>query len=378
MLTKTVGSDARLHALRGRRTEGEMMGMKKLTVMAGAVTFAAGALLFGVGAASGTAIDTNVLPTLGVDLVRPTVVPSNTGSAFSGPRFKPFTPWSSPVNLGAPVNTQYEESAPAISADGRSLYFNLNTNGQDPNQPGKVDEDIYVSHRRNQHKPWGEPTPVEALNTPTFHERNVALSRDGSMLFFSSNRLPGSLGGLDLYVSQRVDKNPHAPDGWSPPINLGALVNSTVDDIGPGYFDNKHGNAVLYFTSARPGGPGLLDIYASEQGADGSFGMPVLVRELSSASNDARPAIRADGLEVVLQSNRQPSAGLGDVWVSTRETLLEPWGTPVSLGPVINTVFQDRQAALSDDAETLYFVSNRPGAGLDDIWISTRERQKAE
>lgn len=319
-----------------------MMGMKKLTATAGAVTFAAGALLFGVGTASGTAIDTTVLPTLGVDLVRPTVVPSNTGSAFSGPKFKGFSEWSSPVNVGAPVNTVYEESAPAVSADARSLYFNRNFNGLDPNQPGKVDEDIYVSHRRNQHKPWGEPTPVEALNTPTFHERNATLSRDGRLLFFSSNREPGGFGGLDLYVSQRVDKNPHAPDGWSPPINLGASINGTADDVGPAYFQNREGNDVLYFTSNRLGGRGGFDIYASEVGADGSFGMPVLVQELSTATNEARPAIRADGLEVVFQSNRLPSAGLADLWASTRETALEPWGPPVNLGSVVNTAFQDQ------------------------------------
>ena len=106
-----------------------------------------------------------------------------------------------------------------------------------------------------------------------------------------------------------------------------------------------------------------------------TFGTPALVAELSSARNDARPAIRADGLEAVLQSDRLPSAGFGDVWTSTRRTLSQPWGAPVNLGPVINTTFQDRQAALSDDAETLYFATNRVGA--DDIWTSTREPIKA-
>ena len=46
----------------------------------------------------------------------------------------------------------------------------------------------------------------------------------------------------------------------------------------------------------------------------------------------------------------------------------------MNLGPVINTTLQDRQAALSDDAETLYFATNR--VGRDDIWTSTREPLK--
>lgn len=292
------------------------------------------------------------------------------------PQFKPFTAWSSPTNLGPSLNTQYEESAPAISPDGRSLYFNRNTNGLD--DPTNVDEDIYVSHRSDTRKPWGKPKPVKVLNTENDHERNVALSRDGSTLFFSSDReVDGASGGLDLYVSQRKHKDSHGPDQWLPPTNLGPVVNSASNDIGPGYFDGgRRGTDVLYFTSNRPGGPGVLDIYASARGANGSFGVPVLVPELSSPNNDARPSIRADGLEVVLQSDRQPSAGFGDMWVSTRASVSQPWGPPMNLGPVLNTTVQDRQAALSDDAETLYFASNRPGMGLDDIWVSTREKAK--
>ena len=216
------------------------------------------------------------------------------------------------------------------------------------------------------------------LNTDTFDERNVALSRDGQLLFFSSDR--NAPGNLDLYVSKRVSGHHSAPDEWSAPTNLGSVVNSTANDIGPGHLQDKHGTDILYFTSNRLGGPGLLDIYASQRGADGrggtpTFGTPALVAELSSARNDARPAIRADGLEAVLQSDRLPSAGFGDIWTSTRTTLSQPWGAPVNLGSVINTMSQDRQAALSDDARTLYFATDR--VGRDDIWTSTREPIKS-
>jgi hypothetical protein len=43
---------------------------------------------------------------------------------------------------------------------------------------------------------------------------------------------------------------------------------------------------------------------------------------------------------------------------------------------VLNSAFNDLQAAFSDDAETLFFSSNRPGGfGSDDILTSTRETQ---
>jgi hypothetical protein len=289
-----------------------------------------------------------------------------------------FTEWSSPVNMGPPLSTTAEDSAPALSDDGRSLYFNRN-----PNLPGDSDEDLYVS-RRSRRGPWGDPVPLVTINTPTFNERNATLSRDMLTLFFSSDR-PGGVGGLDLYVSRRTDRT--NDQGWSTPVNLGPAVNSAAADVGPAYVQDEAGSTVLYFTSNRPApaGFGAADIYVSRLGADGLFGPPVLVPELSSPSGDARPAIRADGLELVLHSNRPgpplscpadspiPSGGQ-DLWVSTRASVTDRWSCPVNLGPTVNSLGNDLQAALSDDAEALFFSSNRPGGfGSDDLWMSKRD-----
>jgi hypothetical protein len=299
--------------------------------------------------------------------------------------FGGFTEWSAPVNLGAPLNTVVEESAPAVSDDGRSLYFNRNLTPLNPNG-----EDLYVSHRdrRDRRGSWGGPAQLTTINTPDAAERNAALSRDGLLLFFSSNR-PGGVGGLDLYVSRRSDRNDD--ERWSTPVNLGPTVNSSVADVGPAYVEDEAGSTVLYFTSQRlaPTGFGAADIYKSTLGADGSFGPPVLVPELSSPQGDARPAIRADGLELVLHSNRPqpplscpadsptPSGGQ-DFWVSTRSAVTDPWRCPVNLGPVLNSSVNDLQANFSDDAEVLFFSSNRPGgSGSDDLWMTKREPQRA-
>jgi peptidoglycan-associated lipoprotein len=162
-------------------------------------------------------------------------------------------------------------------------------------------------------------------------------------------------------------------------------VNSPQGDVGPAYVEDEAGSTVLYFTSTRPG-LGGADIYKTRLGADGSFGPLVLVPELSSPSGDARPAIRADGLELILHSNRPgppscqaesptPSGGQ-DLWVSTRSAVTDPWGCPVNLGPVLNSSANDLQANFSDDAEVLFFSSNRPGGkGSDDLWMTKREPQ---
>jgi WD40-like Beta Propeller Repeat len=106
----------------------------------------------------------------------------------------------------------------------------------------------------------------------------------------------------------------------------------------------------------------------SEQLSDGSFGPAVLVPDLSSPLNENRPTIRHDGLEIFFHSNRAGSMGTAfDLWVATRESTLDAWSTPVNLGDPINTAFQEQQAYLSSDNQTLFFSSNRPGGfgGLD-------------
>jgi hypothetical protein len=62
------------------------------------------------------------------------------------------------------------------------------------------------------------------------------------------------------------------------------------------------------------------------------------------------------------------------LWVSSRRTVEDPWGTPTNLGPTINSGFMDNVPALSRDEHWLFFNSDRPGGfgGFSDIWVSWR------
>ena len=67
--------------------------------------------------------------------------------------------------------------------------------------------------------------------------------------------------------------------------------------------------------------------------------------------------------------------GDGDLWVSTRETTSQPWSTPKSLGPNINTAEDDSTPNLSCDGTTLYFNSRRPGGiGGSDLYFIARKK----
>src|SRR2546428_197042 len=162
---------------------------------------------------------------------------------------------------------------------------------------------------------------------------------------------------------------------WSTPINLGPAVNSASLDIGASYFANDDfGVPLLFFGSDRPGGPGGTDIYVSAQQPDGSFGAAELVNELSSPFSDNRPVVRFDGLELFLFSDR-PDGSNVDMWVSTRNSVFDPWSTPVNLCPTVYSPQDDRQAYIASDRMTLFFASDRPGGvGGFDLYMTTRSK----
>jgi len=282
--------------------------------------------------------------------------------------------WSHPENLGAEVNSAFEDLAPHLSSDGLALYLASNR----PQSLGG--EDLWVSRRASRRDPWGPATNLgPAINTAA-NERSPALSRNRRLLFFATDR-PGGSGGFDIWLSWRAD--PNDDSGWQPPVNLGTGINSAATDAGPGFLEDagvRHAHPgrwrtvipQLYMASNRPGGPGGLDIYIGSV-PGGWSGPPSVVAELSSPQADLTPTVRQDGLEIIIASGRPGTIGGFDLWQSFRKSVHQPWSTPRSLGPLVNTEFLEAFPSLSFDAETLVFQSTRPGGfGGSDLYMSTR------
>jgi hypothetical protein len=295
-------------------------------------------------------------------------------------------PWSPPVHLGPSVNSPFNDYHPAISPDGLSLYFTSDRPG------GFGREDIWVSRRASIHDEWGEAQNLgPVVNAAGDSGTGVpSFSPDGHRMFFSSDR-PGICGisgkarglgaGGDLFVSYRVDTDDDF--AWQAPRDLGCQINDPrYTQCGPTYFeDEETGVTSMYFCSPnRPDGLGDFDIYVSKLGEDGVFGPGVLVRELSSPFRDTRTAVRRDGLEIFVTSNRPGSIGTLDIWVSTRRSTEDPWSVPVNAGPIINAAGGRQGApALSRDGTTMYFYAEgRPDSlGGRDLYVTQRRYLKS-
>jgi Tol biopolymer transport system component len=280
-----------------------------------------------------------------------------------------FSEWSAPVNLGALVNSSFNDAGPALSRDGLSLYFQSNRTG------GFGANDIWVSQRDSREDAWGEPVNLGPTINTASNEDAPCFSRDGHTMYFNSDR-PGGFGMRDIWIARRTLTRDDF--GWEEPVNAGPVVNSALMDAGPSYLANEEGGtSLLYFGSTRLGG--VYDIYVTAQAADGSWGPAVLVPELSSPQSDQRPSVRFDGLELFLHSDRPGGVGLADLWVSTRDSTLDPWSAPVNLGATVNSVAVEQQPFIASDRETLFFASDRVGGlGTLDIYATTREKNPHE
>lgn len=193
-------------------------------------------------------------------------------------------------------DSNINEGCITFTPDGKTMIFAKGNTGK---RKGAEDVDLYLSRFRN--GSWSEPTPIN-INQPSSWESTPALSPDGRTLYFSSNR-KGGFGGLDLYSAQMdgrgrfgrvknlgpdinsagaelfpyVSENGklyfssdgHAgygmldifvvnrANGKTVVENLGQPVNSSADDFGIFLFKPDRG----FFTSNREGGKGDDDIY---------------------------------------------------------------------------------------------------------------------
>ncbi len=103
------------------------------------------------------------------------------------------SPWSVPEGFGATINTPNYEGMGCLSADNKTLYFVSDRAG------GFGGKDIWMSRFEN--GLWQIPQNLGAnINTP-FDEAAPYLHIDNQTLYFSSNGHPG-MGGSDFFMSR--------------------------------------------------------------------------------------------------------------------------------------------------------------------------------
>ena len=220
---------------------------------------------------------------------------------------------------------------------------------------------------------FGTPTNLGPTVNSSSGDSVNCFSADGLEMYLDSPR-SGGYGDWDIWVARRATTN----EPWGEPVNLGPLVNGPQEDSSASIsFDGLK----LYFTSKnRPGGYGEYDIWVTKrQTKDAEWGTPVNLGPIvNSSSGEGAPWISTNGLELYFPSYRAGGYGSHDIWVTRRETKNDPWGEPVNLGVVVNSSASECFPFVSADGLLLLFSEGhgsliRPrGSGNMDIWFARR------
>ncbi len=103
---------------------------------------------------------------------------------------QPDGTWGTPENLGSDINTEYDEDAPFIHPDSRTLFFN--SNGHNTMGGADIFKTYFAGGK------WQKPSNLGyPINTPT-NDNYFTLTANAKIGYFSSER-KGGLGGQDIY-----------------------------------------------------------------------------------------------------------------------------------------------------------------------------------
>ena len=210
-------------------------------------------------------------------------------------------------NLLEDLNSKFHEGILSFSADGNTIYFTRESFYEKEFEKSEENRNKYgQSYIYKATKLKDRFNIIESLdiNDPSFSNKNPMVSPDGKHLYFSSNR-PGGFGMYDIYKANIND------DGTLSDVeNLGQNVNSEGQEGFP-FFSNDN---VLYFSSDGHLGIGGLDVFYSRY-IDGKWsnvrnvGIPV-----NSGADDFAFIIDEENENGFVSSNRPGGIGKDDIY----------------------------------------------------------------
>lgn len=233
--------------------------------------------------------------------------------------------WSKPKNMGKSINSTAWDSQPALSADGRTLYFVSNRKG------GYGRRDIYVSFL-NDNGTWTTPENAGVdINTP-YDDISPFIHPNGQRLYFATDGRLG-FGGFDIYFAEKQE------EGWSKPINFGYPINT-------------HNDEVSMFISSD----GRKGYYSHEEKQGESFVSTLYEIDVPASMQVEHKSTYVFG-RVMDKTNKKPLKASVSLIDLATETLIEKVASDSVTGNYLIVLTQGKTYGLFAEAESYLFTS---------------------
>ena len=242
------------------------------------------------------------------------------------------------------LNTSFDEIAPCITSDAKSIIFSSNRSGN---------FDIYNSEFKN--GKWKKLNIIDNLNTQ-FDDIASSLAYDGQrILLFKNNE-----GHFDIYQSNLSGST------WTDPkLKMSKIVNTSSNETFASY--DPQDIKVYYVSDGGYTGDQDIIFSGKKDNAEKYWGKGQSPgNKINSPYNEGSVYLAPDGQTMYFSSQGHTSIGGYDIFVSYREENGE-WGEPINLGYPINSPYDDLFFSISASAKYAYFSSNRLGGegGMD-------------
>ncbi|MGR3809050.1 OmpA family protein [Jiulongibacter sp. NS-SX5] len=278
-------------------------------------------------------------------------------------------------NLGNIVNSEFGEVAPIITPDGQTLYFTRLDhpgNVQRPkNDERPVGQDIWYSEL-NEMGLWNMPLNMGEPINNEFDNAAATAPANGKTLYIlnvyhpSGKMLKGLsktvYDGNNWSIPEKVEiKNFQALGEVDPYTNVVKI--STEYTI-------SHDESVLVMGLQRSQTFGGKDLYVSFKQEDGSYSLPKNMGQvINTADNEGSPFLSADMKTLYFNSNGHPGYGDADIYVTRRlDDTWTNWTEPLNLGPQINSDKWDGYFSIPASGDFAYLSSKDHSIGGEDIF----------
>ena len=290
----------------------------------------------------------------------------------------PFSP-TVLKNISSP---ERNEILPVISPDNEQIYFTIEYDEYIKGDYAVHHEQLFSfgerEHFRDDFKK-GNPLKTPFNQGPKYGGASISL--DNKEMYICACTKNGDYFNCDIYLSKKeLKKVTLKKEGiefdtsyyrWSALQNLGPNIN------GPQTWEAQPSlsgdGKTLFFSSARPGGIGKIDIYYSNRNKDGTWSKAINIgRPINTEESDKSPFIHTDSRTLYFASESSDyrwGAGGFDIFFTKQNPKNNTWEEPKNIGYPINSEEEEESLIVSVDGHYGYFSSKRKeGLGGKDIF----------
>lgn len=269
--------------------------------------------------------------------------------------------WAQLENLGKTVNTEFNEIAPIISPDGKTIYFSRISHPQNTNGT-KGSQDIWFSELKNDK--WSAARRLPSPLNKEEYNSLYSITPDGNTLLLKGAYKSGTYETRGFSLSKKTAR------GWSAPnkIEIPGYAKTSKGQFDCGYLSTDGKVLVMSFSEKK--NSKVDDLYVSFKQKDGSWTKPMnLGKEINTEEfTETTPFLAPDGVTLYFSTDRKGGQGSNDIYYSKRiDKSWKRWSRPVNLGSAINTDGYDAYYTISAVGDYAYMVSFKDTEGKGDV-----------